>query len=150
MEVSQVRAFLHRHSRIALDTSIFIYQLEANPHYKELTKQIFSWLEKPGNSAVASTLVMTELLVVPYRNQNIEEANDYLTYLTTFPNLEWIPPTLEIADLAACYRADYRLQTPDAFYAATAAHMQATAFITNDVVFSRISSFSTLVLGRVV
>jgi hypothetical protein len=31
--LNRLRAFLRHHRRIALDTSVFIYQLDANPRY---------------------------------------------------------------------------------------------------------------------
>ena len=60
----------------------------------------------------------------------------------------WIAPSLEIADLAARFRALHGLRTPDAIQAATAAHTHATGFITNDGVFERLDAFETLVLDR--
>jgi predicted nucleic acid-binding protein len=66
--------------------------------------------------------------------------------LSTFPNLDWIAPNLEIADLAARFRALHRLRTPDALQAATAAHSRVTGLITNDAVFARVPAFETLVL----
>jgi len=91
---------------------------------------------------------MTELLVLPYREGDEQRANDFYGLLSTYPNLEWIAPNLEIADLVARLRAHYRLQTPDALQAATAAHSQATGLITNDVVFERVEGFQTLVLDK--
>ena len=67
MGVERLRAFLRRHGRIALDTSIFIYHLEPNPKYLAYTDPIFSWLERSGSRAITSTITMTELLVLPYR-----------------------------------------------------------------------------------
>jgi predicted nucleic acid-binding protein len=146
--VERLRAFLRRHRRIALDTSIFIYQLEANPKYLAYTDPIFSWLERPGSAAVTSTITMTELLVLPYRDGDQQLANDFFALLSTYPNLDWIAPNLEIADLAARIRALHRLQTPDAMQAATAVHRLATGLITNDPVFARVSDFETLVLNE--
>ena len=60
----------------------------------------------------------------------------------------WIAPNLEIADLAARIRARYRLRTPDALPAATAAHSQATGLITNDAVFERVEGVQTLVMDH--
>jgi hypothetical protein len=37
--------------------------------------------------------------------------------LSTFPHLEWVAPTLRIADVGAQLRADYYLRTPDALQA---------------------------------
>jgi len=93
---------------------------------------------------------MTELLVLPYREGDEQRANDFYGLLSTYPNLDWIAPNLEIADLAARFRALHRLQTPDALQGATAVHAQATGLITNDPVFSRIDSFETLVLHQLV
>ncbi len=146
MGVDRLRDFLRRHRRIALDTSIFIYHLEPNPKYLACTDYIFSWLERSESMAVTSTITMTELLVLPYRDGDEQRANDFYGLLSTYPNLDWIPPNLEIADLAARMRALHRLRTPDALQAATASHWQATGLITNDAVFRRVEGFRTLVL----
>ncbi len=144
----RLRAFLAAHRRIALDTSIFIYQVEANIRYLPLTEQIFLWLERPASKAVTSTITMTELLVQPYRTLDKRRVNQLLALLFTIPNLDWIAPSLEIADLAAHIRALYRLRTPDALQAATAIHASATGLITNDQIFERVEGFETLVLDR--
>lgn len=91
---------------------------------------------------------MTELLVLPYRKGDEQQADDFYGLLSTYPNLEWIAPNLEIAELAARIRALHRLQTPDALQAATAVYSQVTGLITNDPVFERIDSLETLVLDR--
>lgn len=148
MGLNRLRTFLRRHRRIALDTSIFIYQLEANARYLALTDHIFSWLERPGCKAVTSTITMTELLVHPYRDSDEQRVDEFYGLLSTYPNLDWIAPNLEIADLAARFRASYRLRTPDALQAATAAHEHATALITNDPAFERLETFETLVLEK--
>jgi predicted nucleic acid-binding protein len=148
--LDRLRTFLRRQRRIALDTSVFIYQLEANPRYLAFTDPIFSWLEKPHCGAVTSTITMTELLVQPSRDGNDERVDQFYGLLSTYPNLEWIAPDLEIADLAAQIRAEHRLRTPDALQAATAIRSQATGLITNDPVFERVQGFETLVLDRLV
>lgn len=148
MGVERLRAFLRRHRRIALDTSIFIYHLEANQKYHAYTDPIFSWLEQSKFKAITSTITMTELLVLPYREGDEQRANDFYALLSTYPNLDWIPPSLEIADLAARIRAVHRLRTSDALQAATAAHSKATGLITKDAVFERVEGFQTLVLDK--
>ncbi len=148
MGLSRLRGFLRRHHRIALDTSVFIYQLEANVRYLPLTDLVFSWLEQPDAKAVTSTITMTELLVVPYRHADQQRVDEFYGLLSTFPHLGWLAPNLEIADLAARLRAVHQLRTPDALQAATAAHAGATALITNDAVFERVDAFETLVLER--
>jgi predicted nucleic acid-binding protein len=146
--VERLRAFLRRHRRVALDTSIFIYHLEANPKYLACTDLIFSWIERAESKAITSTITMTELLVLPYRTGNEQRASDFYALLATYPNLDWIAPNLEIAELAARIRALHRLQTPDALQAATAALSRATGLITNDAVFERVEGFQTVVLDK--
>jgi predicted nucleic acid-binding protein len=91
---------------------------------------------------------MTELLVQPYRDLDEQRVDEVYALLSAFPNLNWVAPNLEIADLAARFRARHRLRTPDALQAATAAHAAATGLITNDAVFQRLDAFETLVFDR--
>ena len=95
---------------------------------------------------MTSTITMAELLVKPYLDENQDRVSRFYGLLTTYPNLEWIAPDLEIADLAARIRAQHRLRIPDALHAATAAARQATGFVTNDSIFKRVDAFETLVL----
>jgi predicted nucleic acid-binding protein len=143
-----LRAFLQRHRRIALDSSVFIYQIEANPRYRDLTGPIFVWLNRPDCTAVTSTITMTEVLVPAYRSGGEDRVDQFYGLLTAYATLDWIAPSLEIADIAARIRATYRLRTPDALQAATAVHGRATGLITNDPVFERVAGMETLVLER--
>jgi uncharacterized protein len=146
--LTALHAFLRRHRRIALDTSVFIYQVEDNARYVELTDSVFAWLNRPDGTAVTSTITMTELLVPAYRSGGEHRVDDFYALLTAYATLDWIPPSIEIADIAARIRATHRLRTPDALQAATAVHAQATGLITNDAVFERVESVETLVLDR--
>ena len=148
MELTRLRTFLHHNRRLALDTSVFIYQLEAHPRYAIVTDHIFAWLERPGHYAVTSTITMTELLVQPYRDSGEHRVNEFYALLSTYPNLEWIAPDLQIADIAARLRAKHRLRTPDALQAATAIQAQATGLITNDAAFQRVDPFETFLLDH--
>ena len=87
---------------------------------------------------------MTELLVQPYRDSDYDRVNEFYGLLTTYPNLEWIAPDLEIADVAAGFRARHRMRTPDALQAATAVRSEATGFVANDSIFERVNEFETL------
>jgi predicted nucleic acid-binding protein len=144
---SRIESFLDRHHRIALDTSVVIYAVEANPKYFNLASRIFTWLESEGH-AVTSTLTMTEALVRPYRVDDIPAVDKFYSFLLTYPHLEWIAPTLHIADRAAQIRAEHNLRTPDAIQVATAAVSGATALISNDAIFRRIELLDILLLDE--
>jgi predicted nucleic acid-binding protein len=123
---------------------VFIYALEDYPRYGGLADHVLEWVEQPGHTSVTSTITMTEFLVKPYRTLNEEAVSRIYILLSTYPNLEWIAPDLEIADLAARLRAHYKLKTPDAVLAATALQSRATGLITNDPIFARVPAFETL------
>jgi predicted nucleic acid-binding protein len=139
-------AFLRKYDRVALDTSVFVYHLEAHPKYEPLTRLIFAWLEQPGHRAVTSTITMTGLLVKPYRDGDQQGVDDCFALFSKFPNLEWVPLRLDISDEAARIRAESRLKTPDAIEAATAIYCGISGFLTNDVVYQRVSKLDILPL----
>jgi predicted nucleic acid-binding protein len=141
--------FLAQHAKIGIDTSVFIYQIEENEKYVEVTQRIFDWLEGPRARAVTSTITMLELLVHPYRANDSESLDSFYALLSTYPHLEWLPLTLSVADQAASLRARHNLKTPDAVQAATALAETATGFITNDPVFHRVEELEVLILDEV-
>jgi predicted nucleic acid-binding protein len=142
VSASAIERLLRQHRKVGIDTSIFIYQVEENAKCVEGVDRIFAWLEVPSNSAATSTITMLELLVRPYQQSDVHRVNKFYALLSTYPNLKWIPPTLEIADTAARLRAEHRLKTPDALQAAT-------AFVTNDAVFRRLPGLEVLILDEI-
>jgi hypothetical protein len=60
---NELHRFLVHHKRIAIDTNIFVYMVASIPRYRDLTEAVFAWVKQPGNGAIASTIVVTELLV---------------------------------------------------------------------------------------
>jgi predicted nucleic acid-binding protein len=138
---------LRAHRRVAIDSNIFIYLLNEDPPYVDLAQDVFAWIERPTHSAVTSTVTLTELLVRPYRMGDRQQIAHIYSLLTIYPNLEWIAPTLDVADTAARIRAVAGLRTPDALQAATALHSKATALITNDAAFERVREFETITLN---
>jgi predicted nucleic acid-binding protein len=157
--LSDLAKFLGRHKRVAIDTTVFVYFVEASERYGELAKSIFAWVKRPGNSASASTIVVTELMSHLYKEAEAarggklsslhrgsweEERPEIVIMLARYPNLEWVAADFAVADLAARFRARYGLKTPDALHAATAVQVGATGFVTNDTGFNRVMEFETL------
>jgi predicted nucleic acid-binding protein len=91
---------------------------------------------------------MTEVLVLPYRGEDEDLVNRYFGLLSTFPQLEWIAPDLQIADLAARLRARHKLRTPDAMQVATAIRANAEAILTNDLAWTRVEGVQVEVLEK--
>lgn len=148
MNADRVDAFLENHRSVGLDTCVFIYAVESHPKYLASVKQVLRWTRGPNGHAITSTITMTEALVRPYRLTDLVLVQEFHALLATYPHLDWIPPTLQIADRAAQIRADYNLRTPDAIQAATALAAGVTGFVTNDRIFRRIPSLEVLVLDE--
>ena len=125
-----------------------------------VTGPIFHWSDTWQLVINTVTNIVSMLMVFVIQNtQNRESSalhlkidelrvDEFYGMLSTYPHLYWIAPDLKIADLAARFRASYRLRTPDALQAATAAHALATGLITNDPAFERVETFETLVLDN--
>jgi predicted nucleic acid-binding protein len=136
---------LARHRRFALDTSIFIFQLEENAKYVALANQIFRWLNTEKVSAVTSAVTMLELLVQPYREEDPDGVDAFYALLSTYPNLRWVDVSLDIADQGARLRAEHNLKTADALQAATALLSQATGLVSNDPAFKRVENLEVVI-----
>jgi predicted nucleic acid-binding protein len=125
-------------SRIALDTVSFIYFLERHPTYYRPAKDLFERIEKGKIEAVASTLVLTELLVPAFREEDSSSAHEVFRLLAHFPHLKLIEVTANIAFEASRLRAESSLRTPDALHLATALMQKVDWFVTNDKAFTRL------------
>lgn len=125
-------------SRIALDTVSFVYFLERHPTYYRSAKDLFERIEKGKIEAVASTLILTELLVPAFRAEDSSRAQEVLRLLTHFPHLTLIEVTASIASEASRIRAESSLRTPDALHLATALMQKVDWFVTNDQAFTRL------------
>lgn len=142
---------LATHTKISLDTSIFIYHLEANPTYKLLTTQVLNAIQAGKQEAYISTVTLMELTVHPWRTKHPHIARQYEALLVHFPHLHIVDVTRDVARQAAQLRAAYNIRPADALLVATAVFSGATAFITNDKKLERLDSvISILVLDSFV
>jgi predicted nucleic acid-binding protein len=125
-------------SRVLLDTVALIYFLEHHPVHYQSARELFQRVEEGDLEGVASTLVLTELLVPAYRAGQPERATAVRHLLEAFPHLSLMPISASIASTAARVRAEHKLTTPDAIHAATATVAGASWIATNDSAFGRL------------
>jgi len=130
--VANLQQRLALHPLIGLDTSIFIYHLEANPQYLPLTQQILNRVEGGQCRGIVSTVTLMELTVHPWRLKRVDIARQYEVLLLNFPNLGLIDVTRDIARKAAQLRATYNVRPADALQVATAIVGEATLWVSND------------------
>ena len=135
---------------IGLDTNVFIYFLETHPRYGSWCASLFDLVERGHNPAMTSAITLLELLVQPYRDQKEDLAQKIFTLTTSYPTLEWVPLTMNLADRAAELRARYRLSTPDAIQLATAINRNATCFYGNDRGLKRVREIECLIVDELI
>lgn len=117
---------------VGLDTSIFIYHLEANPTYAPLTKIIFENMESSKFQGITSTITLMELTVLPWRMGHENIAREYEALLVNFPNLSTVDIDRNVARLAAKLRADFNVSPADALQVAAGLQAGTKAFLAND------------------
>ena len=130
--MEQIRTRLGRHVVVGLDTSVFIYHLEAHPRYQPLTQEVLGAVQAGRLNAITSTVTVMELTVHPWRVGRPAVARAYEALLVHFPNLNLADVTRDVARRAAQLRARYTVRPADALHLATALIHGATAFVTND------------------
>ena len=129
---------LANHEIIGLDTSIFIYHLEAHPTYLPFTTIVLNGVQDGKQRAIVSTVALMELTVHPWKMNQPHVARHYEALLVHFPHLVLVDVTRDVARKAAQIRAAYLIRPADALHVATALAHDATAFITNDKGFTRL------------
>jgi predicted nucleic acid-binding protein len=135
--------------RIGIDTNLFMYFIQDHPRYGSWCSTLFDLIERGHNPAVTSTVTLLELLVQPYRDQKEELAQKIFALASSYPKLEWVPVTMNVADRAAKLRARYRLSTPDAIQVATAIGYKASRFYGNDRSLQRVKDIECVIVDHV-
>ncbi len=131
---------------VGMDTSLFIYHLEANPRYVPLTKTIFKGIENGKWRGIASTITLMEITVRPWQLGREMVAREYETVLLHFPNLALVDVDRNVARTAAMLRAKFNIATPDALLVATSLTTGAKSFLTNDKRLSKLQALIDVIV----
>lgn len=144
--MADIQHRLADHTIIGLDSTVFIYHIEANSRYLPLTKIVLNGVQSGQHNAITSTVTIMELTVHPWRANRGDVAREYEVMLVNFPNLYLANVTREVARQAAQLRANYNLRPADALQVATAIMHQATAWVSNDKKLKRLASMLDVII----
>ena len=133
-------------SKLFLDTAPVIYFVERNPQYLPYVRVVFEHVRDRLLTAVTSPVTLAECLVRPYRLGQTELQQEFIDLMTGIEGIEFVRIDQTLALQAAQIRARYNLQLPDAFQIAVALAAGCEAFLTNDVIFRRVTELQVLVL----
>ena len=134
------------HRLIGLDTPVWIYHFEGSTTYGRAADAVLEAVSGGRVAAVASELVLLELLVAPLKKGAQDVADELELTLLHFPHLQLAPITRSVLLRAAEIRARHALRTPDAIMVATAIESGATLAITNDDAWRKIDEIEIVLL----
>lgn len=146
----KIKRLFKEHQVIGFDTMLFIYSMEAKKPYMPMLESIFYYVENGLAKGVTSIITLTEILVKPIKDRNVEAVKDYKFLLNNFPNLKMVNIDAKVAEKGAELRAKYGIRTPDALQVASAIENQATIFLSNDHKLKKIKEIETVVLEEMV
>jgi predicted nucleic acid-binding protein len=126
---------------VAVDTAPFIYVLEGHAKFADQFAGLFAAADAGELHIALSTITLAEVLTGPFKAGKTALAKRYEKALSQYTV---VPVSPAIAALAAQLRVDYRLRLPDAIQLATALDIGASAFVTHDRDFSRVTGIDIL------
>jgi predicted nucleic acid-binding protein len=135
-------------SRLGIDTSPFIYFVEANPIYDAVVSVIFQRIADGTLFGVTSVITLTEVLNHPIRLGHQKLEMQYRSLLTNSRNLDLVTIDSPVATLAAELRARYNLRTPDALQVSASLQAGCQGFLTNDKGLKRVAELQVIVLDE--
>lgn len=111
---------LIKKKKVMIDTNIVIYFLEGNEIFGNISKDVFSIVEKGKAKGFISVVTATEILVKPMKLRNNLLIDRITRFLNTFPNLSLVDIDKTIAMEAAKIRSKTGLKMPDALIISSA------------------------------
>lgn len=137
-----------KNKKVFLDTAPLIYYIEGNPQYTAVLNKLFLENSKGIFLFQTSVITLLEVLVLPMRmNENLL-VEQYQNILFNSATINIFDLNIEIAKLAAAYRAKYGLKTPDSIQIATAVNVSADFFFTNDMRLKAVTEIEILILDE--
>lgn len=127
-----VARVITRHQRIAVDSNVLIYVLDARGDEGRCAAQLLDAIEAGGGIALLATIGLVEILAGPARADDGARFEAAADELRSIRNLRAVPLSAEMAVDAAWIRGAATLSLPDSVHLATARAAGATAFVTND------------------
>jgi len=138
---------LRGHRLVLLDSCIWIYHLEQNPDYVNLTRTLLRQVATGDCRGISSELTLLEIQMAPISQGRAEIAGEYEILLDNFPNLTLQPVDRNILRRAAQLRARYKLKTPDAIILGTGLELGASLAVTNDKQWKRVKGIQVVCLA---
>lgn len=116
--------------KISLDTNIFI-SIHNNEPDSSSCVTILETVEKNGWKCWISVITISEMLVGYYNQRSFSEAEQFVLLMQKNYNVQSI--NLQVAQLGAKLRSEFRLKLPDALILASGMVNNVEVIISNDI-----------------
>lgn len=133
---------------VGLDTMIFIYFFQGNNSFAASIKKLLESIEQGQVKGITTVITLSEILVKPLAEGNIEMADEYKNVVNSFPHLNVLEINQHIAVIAASLKAKYGIKLPDALQIAGALFGGSRLFITNDKKLKKIEELRVVTLEQ--
>ena len=121
-----------RGQRVYFDTNIFIYILEGNADYKDISEELMELLLEGDFKAFSSQLTFAEILPLLVRRGDEEIISETIEFLRDSELFSLCSVNEDISIQAGFLRGELSMKTPDALHVATALYQRCDIFLTND------------------
>ncbi|HET8523199.1 MAG TPA: type II toxin-antitoxin system VapC family toxin [Thermomicrobiales bacterium] len=139
-------SILYHHRLIGLDTSIFIYHIQADSRFSPLATTVLESVSQGICQGVTPLLTLMELAVKPLQVGRPDLADEYEIFVSNIPHLDLVRLERPVMRRAALLRAQHRLRPADSLQLAACLEHGATAFFTNDKRLRRLTETEIVVL----
>ncbi len=125
--------------KISIDTNIFLNVKNKEQPFYSSSKSILQAIDNQENDiqAIISIIIITELTVGYYLNNELLEKNEFLSRLYANKKFTIVEYDLQISDKAAEIRSKIGLKLPDCIIIASALIGSSEILITNDSGFDK-------------
>ncbi len=129
----------------AIDTNVFLNVKNREAPYYSYSKSVLDSVDEGRNSALLSTVVISEICCGYYLTRELPEKDEFLLYVRSARNHRIVDVDISLADKAAQIKSETGLKLPDAIIVATGVVEKAKYVVTNDVdSFKKASKFITV------
>lgn len=118
-------------NRVYWDSMVFIYLLEANPHFGARAQRLHEAMARRGDVLCTSVFTVGEVLTGPRKLKDHAGVKALKTFFGS-KEVEILPFGIEAADRYSIIRAETRVRQADGIHLASAAAAGVDLFITND------------------
>ena len=131
---------------VFLDANPVIYFVEQPPTWGPKVRACINALITSGEQLAVTDLVRMECLVGPLKKGDAKLVDDFRKFFTS-PDIQILPLTAPVCELAAAIRAVHGFKPLDSLHLAAATEHQCSLFFTNDTALSSFPDVSIEVLS---